>query len=95
MSKMKSTAEQKKLSLLSILPEIVLIIPKTFGLWKILFGLARQKLNFLESVCPKWCKSNRIFQKRHIITAVKHGGGCVMAWGCFAVLGPGRLAVIN
>ena len=36
--------------LVSVLPENMLMIPKTFG--KILCGLMRQKLNFLEGVCP-------------------------------------------
>ena len=26
---------------------------------------------------------------------VKHGGGSVMVWGCFAASGPGHLAVID
>uniref|UniRef100_A0A9J8AA81 Transposase n=1 Tax=Cyprinus carpio carpio TaxID=630221 RepID=A0A9J8AA81_CYPCA len=42
-----------------------------------------------------WCKSNTAFQKKIIIPTVKYGGGNVMFWGCFAALGPGRLAVIN
>ncbi|KAF7643297.1 hypothetical protein LDENG_00242120, partial [Lucifuga dentata] len=35
------------------------------------------------------------FQKKNIIPTVKHGGGSVMVWGCFAASGPGRLAVID
>ncbi|KAK3569879.1 hypothetical protein QTP86_006755 [Hemibagrus guttatus] len=67
---------------------------KTFG--KILCGLTRQKLNFLEGLCPitSGVKSNNAFQKK-IIPTVKYGGGSVMVWGCFAASGPGRLAVIN
>ncbi|KAK3558102.1 hypothetical protein QTP86_009893 [Hemibagrus guttatus] len=42
-----------------------------------------------------WHKSNTTFQKKNIIPTVKYGGGSVMVWGCFAALGPGRLAVIN
>ncbi|KAF7654779.1 hypothetical protein LDENG_00064760 [Lucifuga dentata] len=41
-----------------------------------------------------WCKTNTAFQKKNIIPTVKHGGGSVMVWGCFAASGPGRLAVI-
>ncbi|KAI3354711.1 hypothetical protein L3Q82_019199 [Scortum barcoo] len=57
----------------------------------------RQKLNFLEGVCPitSGCKSNTAFQKKNIIPTVKYGGGSVMVWGCFAASGPGRRAVIN
>uniref|UniRef100_A0AAR2LJV0 Transposase n=1 Tax=Pygocentrus nattereri TaxID=42514 RepID=A0AAR2LJV0_PYGNA len=42
-----------------------------------------------------WCKRNTAFRKKNIIPTVKYGGGSVMVWGCFAVSGPGRLAVIN
>ncbi|KAF7642649.1 hypothetical protein LDENG_00253840 [Lucifuga dentata] len=34
-------------------------------------------------------KTNTAFQKKNIIPTVKHGGGSVMAWGCFAASGPG------
>ncbi len=70
------------------------MIPKTFG--KILCGLTRQKLNFLEGVCPITSGVKvTAFQKKNIIPTVKYGGGSVMFWGCFAASGPGRLAVIN
>ncbi len=70
------------------------MIPKTFG--KILCGLKRQKLNFLEGVCPITSGVKvTAFQKQNIILTVKYGGGSVMVWGCFAASGPGRLAVIN
>ncbi len=69
------------------------MIPKTFG--KILCGLTRQKLNFLEGVCPNTSGVKvTAFQKQNIIPTVKYGGS-VMVWGCFAASGPGRLAVIN
>ena len=42
-----------------------------------------------------WRKSNTAFQKKNIIPTVKHGGGSVMVWGCFAASGPGQLAVID
>ncbi|KAF7670306.1 hypothetical protein LDENG_00272020 [Lucifuga dentata] len=42
-----------------------------------------------------WRKTNTAFQKKNIIPTVKHGGGSVMVWGCFAASGPGRLAVID
>ncbi len=57
----------------------------------------QQKLNILEGVCPCyiWRKTNTAFQKKNIIPTVKHGGGTVMVWGCFAASGPGRLAIID
>ncbi len=41
-----------------------------------------------------WHKTNTAFHKKSIIPTVKHGGGSVMVWGCFAASGPGRLAII-
>ena len=45
--------------------------------------------------CYIWRKTNTAFHKKNIIPTVKHGGGSVMVWGCFAASGPGRLAVID
>uniref|UniRef100_A0A9J8B3Q1 Transposase n=1 Tax=Cyprinus carpio carpio TaxID=630221 RepID=A0A9J8B3Q1_CYPCA len=42
-----------------------------------------------------WCKSNTAFQERNLIPTVKHGGGSVLVWGCFAAAGPGQLTVIE
>ncbi len=42
-----------------------------------------------------WRKTNRAFHKKNIIPTVKHGGGSVMVWGCFAASGPGWLAIID
>ena len=42
-----------------------------------------------------WRKANTAFHIKNIIPTVKHGGGSVMVWGCFAASGPGRLAIID
>ncbi len=42
-----------------------------------------------------WHKTNTAFHKKNIIPTVKHGGGSVMVWCCFAASGPGRLVIIN
>ncbi len=42
-----------------------------------------------------WHKTNTAFHINNIIPTVKHGGGSVMIWGCFAASGPGRLAIID
>ncbi len=42
-----------------------------------------------------WHKTNTAFHKKNIIPTVKHGGGSVMVWGCFAASGPGWLAIID
>ncbi len=51
----------------------------------------RQQLNFLEGACPvtSGVKTTQHFIKKNIIPTVKHGGGSVMIWGCFASSGPG------
>ncbi len=43
--------------------------------------------------CYIWRKTNTAFHEKNIIPTVKHGGGSVMVWGCFA--GPGRLGIID
>ncbi|KAG9283787.1 B-cell receptor CD22-like isoform X1, partial [Astyanax mexicanus] len=81
----QSTFSTKRtLRLVSILPENILMIPKTFR--KVLCGLTRQTLNFFDCVFNYILyKSNTAFQKKNIIAIVKHGGGSVMTvWSCFA-----------
>ncbi len=79
--------------LVSHLPKNILIIPKTFG--QIFCG---DKKNWLFGRCVSryiWRKTNTAFHKKNIIPTVKHGGGSVMVWGCFAASGPGHLAIID
>lgn len=42
-----------------------------------------------------WCRSGEALQDRHIQGTVKHGGGNVMVWGCFAWSGVGSLVKID
>uniref|UniRef100_A0A3P8X9Q4 Transposase Tc1-like domain-containing protein n=1 Tax=Esox lucius TaxID=8010 RepID=A0A3P8X9Q4_ESOLU len=42
-----------------------------------------------------WCIANTVFHNKNIIPTVKHGGGSVMVWGCFATSGPGRLKTLK
>uniref|UniRef100_A0A3Q3JS38 Transposase n=1 Tax=Monopterus albus TaxID=43700 RepID=A0A3Q3JS38_MONAL len=42
-----------------------------------------------------WHKPNTAFQEKNLIPTVKHGGGSVMVWGCFAAAGPGQLTIIE
>ncbi len=54
------------------------------------------KLNFGRCVSSYILhKTNTGFHKKNIIPTVKHGGGSVMVWGCFAASGPGRLVIID
>ncbi len=42
-----------------------------------------------------WSKTNTGFHQKNIIPTVKHGGGSVTVWGCFADSGSGRLSIID
>lgn len=42
-----------------------------------------------------WRKSGEALQDRHLQPTVKHGGGNIMVWGCFAWAGVGNLVRIN
>ncbi len=45
--------------------------------------------------CYIWRKTNTAFNKNNIIPAVKHRGGSVMVWSCFAASGPEWPAIID
>ncbi len=64
-------------TLVSQLPKNILIIPKTFG--QIFCGLMRQKLNFLEGVCPvtSGIKATQHFIKR---TSYQQSNMVVVVW---------------
>ena len=42
-----------------------------------------------------WRKKGSAHQHQKLISTVKYGGGSIIVWGCFAVLGPGQLATID
>uniref|UniRef100_A0A3B3R2T1 Tc1-like transposase DDE domain-containing protein n=1 Tax=Paramormyrops kingsleyae TaxID=1676925 RepID=A0A3B3R2T1_9TELE len=42
-----------------------------------------------------WRKKGSAHQHQDLIPTVKHGGGSIMVWGCFAASGPGRIVVID
>jgi hypothetical protein len=38
-----------------------------------------------------WRRMNEAYQEKNTLPTVKHGGGSVMLWGCFASSGTGNL----
>ena len=42
-----------------------------------------------------WREPNTAYEHKHLIPTVKHGGGGMMIWACFAVTGPSHLAVFE
>uniref|UniRef100_A0A8C5PSG2 Transposase n=1 Tax=Leptobrachium leishanense TaxID=445787 RepID=A0A8C5PSG2_9ANUR len=42
-----------------------------------------------------WRKKGTAHQHQNLTPTVKHGGGSIMVWGCFAASGPGRIVVID
>jgi hypothetical protein len=45
--------------------------------------------------CHVWLKRNTAFEQKNLIPTVKHGGGGIIVWGCFATSGPGQFAIIE
>ncbi len=41
------------------------------------------------------CLETRTFQLKNLIPSLKHGGGSIMAWACFAASWPGQPAIID
>lgn len=61
-----------------------------------LFGQTNQTYSCLATVREHvQYRQKTAFEGNNLIPTLKHGGGIVMAWVCFAVSGTGKLAVID
>ena len=72
-------------------------VDKPEGYWKNVLWTDETKIELfgLNEKCYVWRKENTAFQHKNLIPSVKHGGGSIMVWACFAASGPGRLAIID
>uniref|UniRef100_A0AAR2L9T4 Tc1-like transposase DDE domain-containing protein n=1 Tax=Pygocentrus nattereri TaxID=42514 RepID=A0AAR2L9T4_PYGNA len=55
----------------------------------------KPKLSCLEGAHNVMCGEKEAHQHQNLIPTVKHGGGGIIVWVCFAASGPGRIDVIN
>lgn len=85
----KKKKKEKKLKML-ILRWLRNILMISMTSEEILRWLARQTFKFINI----WCE-NEVFGTKENMPIVKHSIGKVMVWACFAISGPGWLAVIK
>ncbi len=45
--------------------------------------------------CYVWRRKNEAYAEKNTLPTVKHGGGLVMLWGCFASSGTGNLRCVE
>jgi len=73
------------------------MLKKPFGYWNTVIWSDESKFNLFGSdgKIMVWRTRNEEFDPKCTIPTVKHGGGSVMVWGCFAKLGVGKLYVLD
>ena len=72
-------------------------IDKDAAFWKQVLWSDETKIELFghNSVSSVYRKPGEAFLPKNTIPTVKHGGGSLMFWGCFAATGPGRLVKIT
>ena len=70
---------------------------KTFNHWKKVWRTDETKIELFShnERCYVWRKPKIAFEEKNLLPTVKHGGGSIMVWGCFAASGTGKRAHIE
>uniref|UniRef100_A0A8C5QAL0 Transposase n=1 Tax=Leptobrachium leishanense TaxID=445787 RepID=A0A8C5QAL0_9ANUR len=65
--------------------------PQTF--WDSVLWTDETKLELFGSMDQRyvWRRKNKAYEEKNTLPTVKHGGGSIMLWGCFASAGTGKL----
>jgi DDE superfamily endonuclease/Transposase len=72
-----------------------LLKPLTF--WKKVIWTDETKINLFCSDGKKWAwrKNDEAYKSNCTVKTIKHGGGCLLLWGCISYNGTGRLILIE
>lgn len=67
------------------------------NMWKKVFWLDEIKIEFFGNNVKRyvWRKSNIVYYFEYIIFIVKYGGGSIMVWVCFFLVGIGKMVKID
>uniref|UniRef100_A0A8C5PQH3 Transposase n=1 Tax=Leptobrachium leishanense TaxID=445787 RepID=A0A8C5PQH3_9ANUR len=65
--------------------------PQTF--WDSVLWTDETKLELFGPMDQRyvWRRKNKVYEEKNTLPTVKHGGGSIMLWGCFASAGTGKL----
>lgn len=68
-------------------------LEKSEEFWKTVLWTDETKLELFGHMDQRyvWRKKNEAYAEKNTLPTVKHGGGSVMLWGCFAASGTGKL----
>ena len=73
------------------------LLQRPIGIWNNIIWSDESKFNLFRSdgMVRIWRKAGEELKPECIVPTVKHGGGNIMAWGCFSANGVGNLVFTN